>query len=64
MKKRRAFDGPLFPRDEAVHQGYEMLALNEYENMQKKHLKAYLKGDKFFFYKGRKYEVGETWEYA
>jgi hypothetical protein len=59
--KTRMFNGPLFPREEPIYGGYEGLALNEYENMERKHLKAYLRGDKYFFYKRNRYEVHEEW---
>jgi hypothetical protein len=58
-EKRRVFKGPLLPREEPVYGGYQGLELNEYENMQKKHLRAYLNGDKYFFYKRSRYEVQE-----
>lgn len=62
MKKKkneisRMFLGPLNARDEKLHEGFAGLAINEYENMQKKHLKAYLSGDVYFFYKRVRYNV-------
>jgi hypothetical protein len=53
---RKKFLGPLVPRDEKVHHTTD-LEQNEYENMQKKHLKAYLKGETKFKYKGQWYDV-------
>lgn len=53
---KRRFLGPLFPRDEKIHHTTD-LEQNEYENMQKKHLKAYIKGDTRFNYKGIWYDV-------
>jgi hypothetical protein len=61
MKKKRVFEGPLFPREEPVYGGYQELELNEYFNMQKKNLKAYLKGDEYYFYKGKRYKTMEGW---
>jgi hypothetical protein len=61
QEKTRRFDGPLFPREDPVYGGYKDLELKEYFNMEKKHLKAYLRGDKFYFYKGRQYKVSEEW---
>lgn len=53
----RSFAGPINPREEKLHSGFLGLEMNEYENMQKKHLKAYLKGETYFFYKKQRYEV-------
>lgn len=53
----RKFNGPLNPRDEKLHEGFLGLEMNEYENMQKKHLHAYLMGDEYFKYKGQWYKV-------
>lgn len=53
----RKFLGPLFPREEVLHEGFQDLEMNEYENMQKKHLKAYLRGDEYFTYKRKYYKV-------
>lgn len=55
----RRFLGPLFPKEEKVHHTTD-LSMREYCNMQKKHLKAYLKGEKYFFYKKERYEVEST----
>jgi hypothetical protein len=59
---RRVFLGPLNPREEKLHEGFMGLEMNEYENMQKKHLHAYLLGDQFFFYKRVKYNVESKFE--
>jgi hypothetical protein len=53
----RTFEGPLNPREDKLHEGFMGLTINEYENMQKKHLKAYMRGEEFFFYKGQRYKV-------
>ena len=53
----RRFAGPINPREEKLHSGFLGLEMNEYENMQKKHLKAYLRGETYFFYKKERYEV-------
>lgn len=56
-KQSRRFEGALFPKTEKLKEGFADLTLNEYCNMQKNHLKAYLRGDKYFKYKGKWYEV-------
>ena len=53
---KKKFLGPLFPKDEKIHHTTD-LEQNEYENMEKKHIKAYLKGDTRFRYKGVWYDV-------
>lgn len=53
----RRFLGPLNPREEKLHEGFLGLEINEYENMQKKHLHAYLMGYERFIYKGHWYNV-------
>jgi hypothetical protein len=53
---RRKFEGPINAREEKVHNTTD-LEMNEYENMQKKHLKAYINGDTRFKYKGVWYDV-------
>jgi hypothetical protein len=55
-KFNRSFGGPLHPRDEKI-QGTVDLKMNEYCNMQKKHLYAYLMGEQYYFYKRNRYEV-------
>jgi len=60
-KMSRRFKGPLFPREEPVHKGFDGLEQNEYENMQKKHLKAYIKGESYFIYKGKYHEVEQEY---
>ena len=55
-EEKRRFEGPLDPRSEKIHNTTD-LNMNEYENMQKKHLDAYLKGYRYFFYKGIRYDV-------
>ena len=60
MKKNkgtRQFMGPLNPKEDTLHDGFQGLEINEYENMQKKHLKAYLRGDEYFMYKKKWYKV-------
>ena len=59
---KRRFLGPLNPREEKLHEGFMGLEMNEYENMQKKHLKAYLRGDVYFFYKKNRYSVESNLE--
>jgi len=59
---KRKFLGPLNPRNEKLHEGFLGLDINEYENMQKKHLHAYLMGDQFFFYKKLRYNVESKFE--
>ena len=61
-ERRRVFLGPLNPREEKLHEGFLGLEINEYENMQKKHLHAYLMGDEFYFYKKVKYNVESKFE--
>lgn len=63
MEKKisRRFLGPLVPRDEPVHEGFGKLGLNEYENMQKKHLHAYLMGYTWFTYKGQYHKVEQEY---
>lgn len=60
MKKKRKsirrFEGPLNPREEKIHNTTD-LEMNEYENMQRKHLKAYIRGETRFRYKGVWYDV-------
>lgn len=56
LEGKRRFGGSLVPRDEKIHNTTD-LEINEYENMQKKHLKAYLKGETRFKYKNIWYEV-------
>lgn len=53
----RKFLGPINPREEKPTGDFLGLEVNEYENMQKKHLKAYLRGDEYFRYKGKWYKV-------
>jgi hypothetical protein len=53
----RSFEGPLNPREDKLHEGFMGLTINEYENMQRKHLKAYMRGEEFFFYKNKRYNV-------
>jgi hypothetical protein len=55
-KERKRFEGPIDPRQEKIHHTTD-LTLNEYKNMQKQHLKAYLRGDTQFRYKGTWYPV-------
>jgi hypothetical protein len=55
-KESRKFNGPLNPRDEKVHHTTD-LTMKEYCNLQKKHLKEYLKGNTEFKYKGVVYKV-------
>ena len=63
MEKKisRKFKGPLVPREEPVHRGFEGLSNNEYENMQKKHFHAYKMGYTYFTYKGKVYEVEQEY---
>jgi hypothetical protein len=56
LEGKRRFGGPLVPRDEKIHNTTD-LEMNEYETMQKKHLKAYLRGETKFVYKGVLYDV-------
>lgn len=58
---RRRFLGPLDPKNEPVHKGFGDKTLREYCNMQKKHLKAYLKGYSYFTYKGEVHGVEQEW---
>lgn len=53
----KRFLGPLNPREEKPSGKFIGLELNEYENMQKKHLHAYLKGENYFTYKKKVYPV-------
>lgn len=57
--KTRHFGGVLFvPKDK----GKERSADNRlYKNLQEKHLKSYLRGDKMFWYKGKFWPVIEKW---
>jgi hypothetical protein len=59
MKKKegRCFGGPINAKEEPLNSGFLDLELNEYRNMQNKHLQAYMRGDQYFFYKGKRYEV-------
>lgn len=60
--KRRMFLGPINARDEKLHGDFMGLEMNEYENMQKKHLKAYIRGDEYFMYKRQWYKVDYKFE--
>jgi len=57
----RRFLGPLNARDEKLHEGFLGLEMNEYENMQKKHLHAYLMGYERYIYKGQWYKVEQEY---
>lgn len=58
-EKRRHFGGELYvPPDK----GKERSADNRtYKNLQEKHLKCYLRGDKILRYKGKVLPVIEKW---
>lgn len=60
--KRRRWGGPSNSKSDGIAKGFKDDVLRDYCNMQYKHLRAYLRGDKTFIHRKMILEVEEIWE--